>query len=67
VTPKWGLIVAAICAGLFAGAAIHIIAVEYPARMSCGNDVALHEFAPSYRRATVMQASPAGIGCLAGL
>jgi hypothetical protein len=63
----WALIVAAICAGLFAGAAIYINAVEHPARMSCGNDVALCEFAPSYRRATVMQASLAIIGCLAGL
>ena len=63
----WALIVAAICAGLFAGAASYINAVEHPARMSCGNDVALREFAPSYRRATVMQASLAVIGCLAGL
>ena len=63
----WALIVAAICAGLFAGAAIYINAVEHPARVSCGNDVALREFAPSYRRATVMQASLAVIGCLAGL
>ena len=63
----WALIVAAICGGLFAGAAIYINAVEHPARMSCGNDVALREFAPSYRRATVMQASLAVIGCLAGL
>ena len=63
----WALIVAAICAGLFAGAAIYINAVEHPARVSCGNDVALREFAPSYRRATVMQASLAVIGCVAGL
>ena len=63
----WALIVAALCAGLFAGAAIYISAVEHPARVSCGNDVALREFGPSYRRATVMQASLAVIGCLAGL
>ena len=63
----WALIAAAVCAGGFAGAAIYINAVEHPARMSCGNDVALREFAPSYRRATVMQASLAVIGCLAGL
>ena len=67
VEPGLPLIVAAICAGLFAGAAIYINAVEHPARMSCGNDVALREFAPSYRRATVMQASLAVIGCSAGL
>jgi hypothetical protein len=63
----WALIVAAICTGLFAGAAIYINTVEHPARMSCGNDVALREFAPSYRRATVLQASLAVIGCAAGL
>jgi hypothetical protein len=63
----WALIVAAACAGSFAGAAIYITAVEHPARMSCGNDVALREFAPSYRRPTVMQASLAVVGCLAGL
>ena len=63
----WALIVAAVCAGAFAGAAIYITAVEHPARISCGNDVALREFAPSYRRATVMQASLAVVGCLAGL
>jgi hypothetical protein len=62
----WSLLVAAICAGLFAGAAIYITAVEHPARMACGNEIALREFAPSYRRATVMQASLAVIGCLAG-
>lgn len=63
----WALMVATFCAALFAGAAIYITAVEHPARMSCGTDVALREFAPSYRRATVMQASLAVIGCLAGL
>lgn len=63
----WPLIVAAICSGLFAGAAIYISAVEHPARLSCGNEVALREFAPSYRRATVMQASLAVAGCAAGL
>jgi hypothetical protein len=63
----WSLIVAAICAGLFAGAAIYINAVEHPARLSCGNDLALREFAPSYRRATVLQASLAMVGCVVGL
>jgi hypothetical protein len=54
-------------AGLFAGAAIYITAVEHPARMSCGPELALREFAPSYKRATVMQAALAVSGCLAGL
>ena len=55
---------ATLSAGLFAGAAIYITAVEHPARMECGTDLALREFAPSYRRATVMQASLAAIGFL---
>ena len=62
----WALVISAACAGLFAGAAVYINAVEHPARLSCGNDVALREFGPSYRRATVMQASLAITGCVAG-
>jgi hypothetical protein len=61
------LIVAAAAAGLFAGAAIYINAVEHPARMSCGTEVAVREFGPSYRRATLMQAPLAVVGCVAGL
>jgi hypothetical protein len=61
------LIIGTLAAGLFAGAAIYINAVEHPARVSCGIDVALAEFGPSYRRATVMQASLAIGGCLSGL
>jgi len=63
----WALILAAACAGLFAGAAIYVNAVEHPARLSCGNELALREFAPSYRRASVMQASLAIVGCVEGL
>jgi len=63
----WALTIAAACAGLFAGAAIYINAVEHPARLACGNEVALREFEPSYRRATVMQASLAVAGCATGL
>jgi hypothetical protein len=65
--PLWVLIVATLCAGFFAGAAIYINAVEHPARLSCGTELALREFAPSYRRATVMQAPLAIAGCVAGL
>lgn len=53
---------AALSAGLFSGAAIYINLVEHPARMSCGTDVAVTEFRPSYKRATVMQASLAAFG-----
>ena len=63
----WILIVAVISAGLFSGAAIYITAVEHPARLSCGTELALREFAPSYRRATIMQASLAVFGCATGL
>jgi hypothetical protein len=62
----WVLIVATLSAGLFSGAAIYINAVEHPARLSCGTELAVREFAPSYRRATVMQASLAVTGCLTG-
>lgn len=57
------LILAALCAGLFAGAAIYVNLVEHPARLRCGTELAIREFAPSYRRATLMQASLALIGC----
>ena len=63
----WAAVGATLCAGLFAGAALYVNAVEHPARLSCGVDVALREFGPSYRRATVMQASLAIAGCVLGL
>jgi uncharacterized membrane protein len=57
-------IFASLSAGLFTGAAIYINFVEHPARMSCGTDLAVTEFRPSYKRATVMQASLAAFGFL---
>lgn len=60
-------IVATMCAGLFAGAAIYITLVEHPARLECGTALAITEFGPSYRRATLMQASLAAVGFLAAL
>ncbi len=57
-------LLAALSAGLFTGAAAYINLVEHPARMSCGTDIAVTEFRPSYRRATVMQASLAAFGFL---
>jgi hypothetical protein len=57
------LILATVCAGVFAGAAIYVNLVEHPARLSCGTELAVREFAPSYRRGTVMQASLALAGC----
>jgi hypothetical protein len=61
------LILAVVCAGLFAGAAIYINAVEHPARLACGPELAVRQFAPSYHRATVMQASLAVLGFASGL
>src|SRR5262245_66552063 len=63
----WISVIATMCTGVFAGAAIYVNAVEHPARLSCGTDVALREFGPSYRRATVMQALLAIVGCVTGL
>jgi len=60
-------LVALLCTGLFAGAAIYVTLVEHPARLECGTALAIAEFRPSYRRAAVMQAALAGIGCLAAL
>ena len=51
------LIIATLAAGIFAGAAIYVSTVEHPARVSCGTEIALREFAPSYRRGSIMQAS----------
>jgi Domain of unknown function (DUF1772) len=60
------LIVSTLATGLFAGAAIYVSAVEHPARVSCGTDLALREFAPSYKRGAIMQASLALVGCMTG-
>lgn len=53
---------AVLCAGLFAGAALYVTAVEHPARLSCGPALALRQFAPSYRRGARLQASLAVAG-----
>jgi uncharacterized membrane protein len=58
---------ALLSSGLFAGAALYISFVEHPARMLCGTSLALTQFAPSYKRATIMQASLAAIGTLAAI
>jgi hypothetical protein len=61
------LAIAIIAAGLFAGAALYINLVEHPARLSCGTRLAVQEFGPSYRRASIQQASLAVVGCAAGV
>lgn len=56
-----------LASALFTGAAVYITFVEHPARMQCGVELAATEFAPSYRRATVMQATCAAVGLLSSL
>ncbi len=53
-------------AGVFTGAALYVTFVEHPARVSCGPALAVTEFAPSYARASVMQAPLAIIGAATG-
>jgi len=60
-------LVALLCTGLFAGAAIYVSLVEHPARLECGPALAIAEFGPSYRRGAVMQASLAVGGCVAAV
>ena len=57
---------ATLCATLFCGAAIYINLAEHPARMGCETKIAATVWAPSYKRATVMQASLAIVGFLSG-
>ena len=59
--------IAVLSCALFTGAAVYITFVEHPARMQCGAEVAAAEFAPSYRRATIMQATCAAVGLLSSL
>src|SRR5262249_45123078 len=49
------------------GAALYINLVEHPARMGCGTTLAATVFGPSYRRATVMQASLALVAAVSAL
>src|SRR5262245_65040840 len=58
---------AAFCAGLFAGAAAYITFVEQPVRLRDTPAIALTEWRPRYPRAAWMQASLAVVGTLCGL
>jgi hypothetical protein len=58
---------AVFCCMLFAGAAIYINLVEHPARMGCDTKTAATVWAPSYKKATVMQAPLAILSFLAGV
>jgi len=60
-------LLAAFCTAIFAGAALYVNLVEHPARMECGAAAAVLEWRPSYRRATIMQASLAIVGLLSAI
>ena len=57
---------AVLCCLLFAGAAIYINLVEHPARMGLDTKTAAAVWAPSYKRATLMQAPLAILSFIAG-
>jgi hypothetical protein len=59
--------VATVAASLFAGAALYINLVEHPARMALDTKSAALEWAPSYKRATWMQAPLALVSLISGL
>lgn len=60
-------IVATLASGIFAGAAVYVNFVEQPARLSCGVELAVTEWRPSYKRGTMMQAPLAAVGSFAAL
>lgn len=55
---------ALLATALFTGAAVYVTFVEHPARMSCAPVTAVAQWRPSYRRATIMQASLALLGTM---
>ncbi len=59
--------IAVLSCAFFTGAAIYITLVEHPARMGCDTKIAATVWAPSYKRATIMQASLAILSFLAGV
>jgi hypothetical protein len=58
--------VATLSAGLFSGAAVYISLVEHPVRTMLDTHSAATQWAPSYKRATWMQAPLAIVGLLTG-
>ncbi len=58
---------ALLLSALFTGAAIYVNLVEHPARLSCGTEAAARQWAPSYRRATSMQATLAIAAAVTGV
>jgi hypothetical protein len=59
--------IATFSAAVFAGAALYINVAEHPARMTLETNFAAAQWAPSYRRATWMQAPLALLSLLTGV
>src|SRR5258706_13465743 len=59
--------IAVICAALFAGAALYINVAEHPARMGLETRMAALQWAPSYKRATWLQAPLAIVSLFSGV
>jgi hypothetical protein len=59
--------VATLSAALFAGAALYINVAEHPARMGLETRIAALQWAPSYKRATWLQAPLAILSLLCGV
>jgi hypothetical protein len=69
VTPMLMLLkfIATFTAAMFAGAALYINVAEHPARMTLDTRFAAAQWAPSYRRATWMQAPLALLSLVTGV
>jgi hypothetical protein len=67
MTPQFIEVVTILACTLFTGAAVYITAVEHPARLSCGAEAAVAEWAPSYKRATLIQVPLALVAGLFGI
>jgi hypothetical protein len=60
-------LISALCAALFAGAALYINIAEHPARMGLETRIAALQWAPSYKRATWMQVPLALLSLIGGV
>src|SRR5262245_63776613 len=60
-------LIATLAAALFAGSALYINVAEHPARMTLETRMAALQWAPSYRRATLLQAPLAVLSLLSGV
>jgi uncharacterized membrane protein len=59
-------ILATLASGLFAGAALYVNVAEHPARMELETRAAVSQWAPSYKRATWLQAPLAVLSFVTG-